>query len=91
MKFVNKGNGLELFKDPIQSFGDMANEYAKEALIEGLKALGEIIVELSGAIGLVGAGLMIIMQVAGYKDGNKWAGSLFVLSILIKYILGDLL
>jgi len=37
---------------------------------------------------LVGAGVLILLKVAGWKDGGRWAGMLIVANILIKFLFG---
>lgn len=58
----------------------------KEIVLGILEGLGELLIGSIGAITLVGGGLLIIFRIAGYKDGYKWAGVLFVANVLIKYL-----
>jgi hypothetical protein len=60
----------------------------KEIALGVLDGLGDILVDAIFAITLVGGGLCIIFKVAGWDDGYKWTGILFVVFVIIKYLLG---
>lgn len=53
-----------------------------------LSGLGEILVDMIGAIALIGGGILILLKVAGYDNGYKYAGILFTANVLIKYLFG---
>lgn len=63
-------------------------EVFKEYVYTGLEAVLEVFVEMIGAISLVGCGLLIILKVVGYDNGNKYAGILFTINLLVKYMIG---
>lgn len=85
---------------PTTPLGDHIISKAKEHVAEGVKettvemtkeitagileALGDILVETIGAVTLLGSGILIIMKIAGFDKGYKWAGILNVANILIK-------
>lgn len=74
-----------LFTDSVK---EQAREQMTEILIGALEALRDVLVDMSGAIALVGGGLCILLYVAGWRDGMRWAGILTVASILIKALVG---
>jgi murein DD-endopeptidase MepM/ murein hydrolase activator NlpD len=37
---------------------------------------------------LIGAALLILLKVAGWRDGGRWAGVLLVVNILLKFLFG---
>jgi murein DD-endopeptidase MepM/ murein hydrolase activator NlpD len=39
---------------------------------------------------LIGAAVLIILKVAGWRDGGRWAGVLLVVNILLKFIFGGI-
>jgi hypothetical protein len=39
---------------------------------------------------LVGSALMIILKVAGWKDGGRWTGVLITANILLKFLFGGI-
>ncbi|WP_366160523.1 M23 family metallopeptidase [Bacillus infantis] len=67
-----------------ESIREKAADYATETLLGVLDALKDII--LSGT--LLGAGILILLRVAGWKDGGRWTGVLVVVNILFRYLFG---
>lgn len=63
-------------------------ENMREYLIEGFSVLGEVLIEMLGAITLVGSGILILLKIAGYDKGFKYAGVLFVVNTIVKYLFG---
>jgi hypothetical protein len=53
-----------------------------------LDGVSDVLVEVIGAVSLLGCTILIIMKVAGYSKGYKQAGMLFVLNMLVKMCLG---
>lgn len=95
LKFIMTQEGLVNAKDLVVtgfvgSTAEKVKETTKEVVIEVLVALGELIVDLAMAIALIGGGLCILFKVAGWDDGFKWAGILFLANVLIKYLLGGI-
>jgi hypothetical protein len=39
---------------------------------------------------LIGAAVLIILKVAGWRDGGRWAGVLLVVNILLKFLFGGM-
>lgn len=39
---------------------------------------------------LIGAAVLIILKVAGWRDGGRWAGVLLVVNILLKFLFGGI-
>lgn len=61
-------------------------DIATEIILGILDAVKDI---LQGAT-LIGAGLLILFKVAGWKDGGRWAGVLIVANILLKALFGGI-
>lgn len=80
-----KENTIERLKDNTQ---EHVSELTKDIIIGVADGLRDILVDLIGSIALVGGGVLIILKIAGYENGYKWAGVLFVINILVKYLLG---
>jgi hypothetical protein len=72
----------------LQGWVSNMKEYIKEQIIEALKATGEVVYESIGAVSLVGSGILIILKIAGFDKGYKWAGILITIDVLIKYLFG---
>lgn len=69
-------------------FKELVREQTKEAVLGALSGLGDVIVELSYSIALLGGGLCIIFSTAGWDKGKRWTGILVVGYTLIKLLLG---
>jgi len=54
----------------------------------GLDVISQYLLDMSYSIALVGGGLCILLWLAGWKDGKRWTGILFMAEILIHYLLG---
>lgn len=61
---------------------------AKTHIIDWLHAAASVAFDLSFGIGLIGCAALIILGVAGLKDGFRWSGLLFVASSVIRMLLG---
>jgi hypothetical protein len=91
------GNGWTFFTTPLGShIVDSVKSKVREesanltrditlGILEGLR---DILVDLTFSIALIGGGLCIIFKVAGWDNGYKWAGILFVANLLIRFLLG---
>jgi murein DD-endopeptidase MepM/ murein hydrolase activator NlpD len=66
--------------------GEAVKEKAKELTIDILSGVGEAIVELLAGVTLVGAGVLILLKVCGYRDGGRWAGVLIGVNVLLKFL-----
>ncbi|MEF3309324.1 M23 family metallopeptidase [Paenibacillus sp. GYB004] len=71
-----------------QSVGDHARSFTYKVLLGFLEGVRDLVVDLSYSIALIGGGLAIILHVAGWEKGTRWAGILTVSYVLIKYLLG---
>lgn len=80
-----KNNTTEKIKEGAQ---EHFSELTKDIIYGVADGLRDILVDLIGGIALVGGGVLIILKIAGYDKGYKWAGVLFVINILVKYLLG---
>ncbi|TYS64482.1 M23 family metallopeptidase [Sutcliffiella horikoshii] len=69
-------------------FGKTVTKTTKETAYGILEGLCEVLVELSGAIALVGGGICLLLHVGGWKGGIRWMGILTVARILILMTLG---
>lgn len=67
-----------------------AEEMTKEIALGILEGLGGILVEVISSVALVGGGILVLLKVAGYEKGYKHAGVLFVISALLRYLLGGM-
>lgn len=67
---------------------ESARQYVYDTAIGILEGLKDLLLDLSYSIALIGGGLAIILHVAGWKDGGRWAGILTAAYVLIKYIVG---
>lgn len=59
----------------------------KEILFGVWDATREFLVDVSFTVALIGGGICILMWVAGWKDGFRWTGILFVGNVLIRFLL----
>lgn len=63
-------------------------DHAAEATTEILFGICDALKDLLLGATLVGSAVMIILKVAGWKDGGRWTGVLIVANILIKFLFG---
>lgn len=70
------------------SVGDTLREKAAEMTIEILLGMLDAVSELLAATSLIGSGVLILLKVAGWKDGGRWAGVLIIANILMKFLFG---
>jgi hypothetical protein len=75
-----------------QLIGNHAKAAAKDSVKEwvsgALEALGELLVELTYAITLVGGGILIILGAVGMQGTKRKVGMLLTGHVLIKYLIG---
>jgi hypothetical protein len=67
---------------------DAVNQGVSDALTSIATKFVHILVGSSHWIALVGGGILIVLYVAGYKNGMRYTGVLFVGNVLIRYLLG---
>lgn len=92
--FIDPGNlGIlgkvveKAIKNAHEAAHDKARDFVYDTALGILEGVRDLVVDLSYSIALVGGGLAIILHVAGWKDGGRWAGILTAAFALIKYLL----
>lgn len=65
-----------------------AKTVAEKWLLTALEVVGTFLGDIIYAVALVGGGILIILKICGYKDGYKWAGVLFGVNALVRYLFG---
>jgi hypothetical protein len=65
-----------------------AREHMGNMIMDFLGALSDVVVSILDNVVLIGGSTLIILGVAGYKDGYRYASIMLVARILIKVILG---
>lgn len=74
------------YENASESVQEHARSLAYNTAIGFLKGVGDLLMDLSYSAALIGGGLAIVLYVAGWKDGTRWAGMLTVGYVLIKYL-----
>ncbi|TVY07193.1 M23 family metallopeptidase [Paenibacillus cremeus] len=74
------------YNDAHQSVQEHVRSIAYDTVMGFIKGIGDLVFDLSYAIALLGGGLAIILYVAGWRDGARWAGMLTVGYSIIKYL-----
>jgi hypothetical protein len=69
-----------------ESIRDKAADMTAEIALGIFDALKEFL--LAGT--LIGSAVLIILKVAGWRDGGRWAGVLIVVNILLKFLFGGI-
>jgi hypothetical protein len=69
-----------------ESVRDKAADMTTEIALGIFDALKDFL--LAGT--LIGAAVLIILKVAGWRDGGRWAGVLLVVNILLKFLFGGI-
>jgi hypothetical protein len=72
----------------MESAKENMKEEFKEMILEFLKAVRDVVIELADVIALLGGGVFIILGAWKLKNANRWVSILFVSRILIKVLLG---
>lgn len=67
---------------------DKLREKAADATTEIALGIFDALKEFLEDFTLVGSAILIILKVAGYRDGGRWATILLLSNILIKYLFG---
>jgi len=70
--------------------GDALREHAAEATTEILYGIFDALKDLLLGTTLVGSGILILLKVAGWRDGGRWAGVLIFVNILLKFLFGGM-
>jgi hypothetical protein len=69
-----------------ESIRDKAADMTTEIALGIFDALRDFL--LAGT--LIGAAILIILKVAGWRDGGRWAGVLIVVNVLLKFLFGGI-
>lgn len=85
---LSQANNSTSYVHVINPVSEWAKEQVKDAVIGGLQAVGEILVDLSYSLALVGSGICLLFWVSGWKNGGRWIGVLLLAHVLIRYLLG---
>ncbi|MFS0820740.1 M23 family metallopeptidase [Bacillus sp. 1P02SD] len=70
------------------SGGETLKEKAADVTTDIILGVLDALKDLLLGATLIGAGLLILLKVAGWRDGGRWAGVLIVANILIKFLFG---
>jgi len=79
-----QGPLTRIFYGSTETMRDHVADVTTEILFGIFDALKDLL--LAGT--LIGSALMIILKVAGWKDGGRWTGVLITANILLKYLFG---
>jgi hypothetical protein len=72
----------------IERSTDGLREKTADVAIEIALGIFDALKDLLLATTLVGSAVMLILKVAGWRDGGRWTGMLIVANILIKFLFG---
>jgi hypothetical protein len=72
----------------IEKSTDGLREKTADMAIEIALGIFDALKDLLLATTLVGSAVMLILKVAGWRDGGRWTGMLIVANILIKFLFG---
>jgi murein DD-endopeptidase MepM/ murein hydrolase activator NlpD len=64
----------------------LLREHTAEMATQIALGIGDALTGILSAVALVGSGVCIILKVAGWKDGGRWAGILMCSNILLKFL-----
>lgn len=81
---IQQGALAKLWSWGGESIRDQAADVTTDIVLGIFDALKDL---LLGAT-LIGSAVMILLKVAGWKDGGRWTGILIVANILIKFLFG---
>lgn len=69
---------------------DNVQEHARSVIYDTamgfIQGVGDLLIDLSYCIALIGSGMCIIFHVAGWDKGRKWAGILTCAYVFIKFL-----
>ncbi|PLR89520.1 M23 family metallopeptidase [Bacillus sp. T33-2] len=74
----------KLFQHGTETLREKAADATTEIILGILDAAKDLL--MAGT--LIGAAVLIILKVAGWRDGGRWAGVLIVVNILMKFLFG---
>lgn len=79
-----QGPLTRLFWGSTESMRDHVADITTEIFFGIFDALKDLLFGVT----LIGSAVLIILKVAGWKDGGRWAGVLIVVNVLLKYLFG---
>jgi hypothetical protein len=65
-------------------------DHVADATAEILLGVFDAVKDILMAGTLIGSAVMIILKVAGWRDGGRWTGVLIVANILLRVIFGGI-
>jgi hypothetical protein len=68
--------------------GETLREKAADMTMDITLGILDALKDLLLGTTLIGAAVLIILKVAGWKDGGRWAGVLIVANVLLKFLFG---
>lgn len=80
----HNGPLMKLVDVGTQSLREKAADATTEILLGALDAIGDLLL----ATTLVGSAVLILLKVAGWRDGGMWAGVLIVVNVLMRTLFG---
>jgi hypothetical protein len=87
--FNNQGTQgplTRIFYGSTETLRDHVADATTEIIFGVFDALKDLL--LAGT--LVGSGVLILLKVAGWRDGGRWAGVLIFVNILLKFLFGGI-
>jgi diacylglycerol kinase family enzyme len=92
MRFILNPTEGTLFEYVTEKAQEKAKEELKEefknTIYTFLEAAGETAVELLEAFTLIGGGILLILRVAGMKQGSRWCALLYCTNALVRVLMG---
>jgi murein DD-endopeptidase MepM/ murein hydrolase activator NlpD len=67
---------------------DNIREWAADTTTEIILGIFDALTDLLMGVTLVGSAVLILLKVAGWRDGGRWAGVLLVVNVLLRIIPG---
>lgn len=72
------------------SMGETIREKAADMTMEIALGILDALKELLIGTSLVASGILILLKVAGWQDGGRWAGIVIVANILLRFLFGGI-
>jgi hypothetical protein len=72
-------------ENPIKEY---AKQQVQDAVMGALEAIGQILVEASFSLALVGGGICTLLWLGGWKNGARWIGILIMAHVVIRVLIG---
>lgn len=74
------------YNQATDSVQEHARSVAYDTMIGFIQGIGDLLLDMSYCIALIGSGMCIIFHVAGWDKGKRWAGILTVAYVFIKFL-----